>query len=89
MAWNFKVERQLTSCDCNCSHILVSKFEEEDIVEIAFVSSALCNKYTGFFGWFRRVWKAIIGKPIYYSEICLSKAQYKDFVTGAQALIDE
>ena len=89
MAWDFKVERQLTPCDCNCSYILVSKFQDHDMIEIAFISSTLCGKYTGFLGWFRRVGKAIVGKPIYHAEIYLSKEQYIKFIEGAQVLLDE
>lgn len=86
MGWGFKTEKKIATCDCLCSHIIVTKFSQEDLYTISFVTSYFEKAKDTFF---RRLWHAFRHKPIYHAEVCLTGADYQKFVSDlAQPFVE-
>lgn len=87
MGNDFTKTYYVNSCQDNCTHIIVIKYPDYDEVDIGFFTSYIDSRYVGFIGFFRRVWHAIRNKPIYHSEVILTKEEYKVTVEKMQSLI--
>lgn len=81
---NFKNDELIVSCKCGCNdgiHIKINK--EEDETDRAFIAFANGNFYkeqgSSFIKKLQKIWAIIANKDFYYSDIVLTKDDFKEF----------
>jgi hypothetical protein len=80
-------DEMLISCNCGCDEgmrLRIDKDEDLDDVNAtyAYQSFSSGDFYTGqgsFRKKLRKIWAIIRNKDFYYSEICMSKAEFEEF----------
>lgn len=67
----------IVKCDCNCSCMSVDCWDEEDDLEKEYFIT-FYNSYEnrGFITKIKTIWKIIIGKRIYNSDLVLSEEEF-------------
>ncbi len=77
----------VVDCSCGCDEglrIRVDKFDTETFMIVSYVSGKFYDgQKAGFFkrfaNKFKKIWRIITNKEYVYSEICMSKQDFKEF----------
>lgn len=72
-------------CIDGCTHLVLTRWNGYDEIDISFVDSRMGHKYAGFLGRLRRAWLALFGKPIYYAEVIMNEEEFNNFLDKARA----
>lgn len=67
------------------THLVLTRRNGYDEMDISFVDAGIGHKYAGFFGRLRRAWLALFGKPIRYAEVIMDEEEFNDFLDKARA----
>ncbi|MCL2066781.1 MAG: hypothetical protein FWG99_04885 [Treponema sp.] len=82
---------EILKCDCGCSMLVVEKtiWEDGDIdFDISIQDSRYDHNNTTIWGRIKGAIKILFGKPVYYSDVYISKPEvYKNFVEKMKGLI--
>ena len=79
---NFKGDELIVSCKCGCDegiHFQIANFDDEDYVFATFINGHFYTQQKPFVEKLKKIWAIIRNKDFYYSEICMSKDDFKEF----------
>lgn len=79
---NFKDDELIVSCKCGCDEGIHFKIHDYGDGDYAFLSYTNGNFYTQqrpFFEKLKKIWAIIMNKDFYYSDIVLTKDDFKEF----------
>lgn len=80
-------------CEDNLEVCAFTRYEYKNArpdFDISIADSFIGYEYQGFFGRFRRAWRAFWDKPVVYTSVCCEdKEKMKKFLTDCLALVEE
>ena len=80
-------------CDCRCCMFVVEKTKWQDgeiCYDISIQDSRYDHDYNTIFGRLRRAFKALFGKPVYFSDVYIDREDtFKQLVLDMQAMLEE
>ena len=79
---NFKDDELIVSCKCGCDEGIHFKIHDYGDGDYAFLTYTNGNFYTqqrSFFEKLKKIWAIIRNKDFYYSDIVLTKEDFKEF----------
>ena len=82
---------EIQKCECGCSMLVVEKtvWDNGDIdYDISIQDSRYDHNYTTLWGRIKSAMKILFGKPLYYSDVYISKPEvYKNLVDRMERLL--
>ncbi len=80
---NFNDDELIISCRCGCDegiHFNIANFDDDDYVFVTYTSGDFYVQQAPFVEKLQKIWAIIRNKDFYYSEITMSKSDFKEFV---------
>lgn len=78
-------------CDCGCCVLEISRsaYDDEVSYDIAVLDSRYDHAANGLWNRVRRAAKALLGKPVYFNDVCLGESAYVDLLDQMVDLLGE
>ena len=79
---NFKDDELIVSCKCGCDegiHFKIHDYEDGDYAFLAYTNGNFYTQQRSFFEKLKKIWAIICNKDFYYSDIVLTKDDFKEF----------
>lgn len=79
---NFKDDELIVSCKCGCDegiHFKIHDYEDGDYAFLTYTNGNFYTRQRPFFEKLKKIWAIIMNKDFYYSNIVLTKEDFKEF----------
>lgn len=81
--YNNEKDECILSCHCGCGDSVQISVEHKGLGDnycfVSFLDSAWNFEQQGWFWRFKKIWMILRNKDYYYSDICMTKAEFEEF----------
>ena len=79
---NFKDDELIVSCKCGCDkgiHLKIHDYEDGDYAFLTYTNGNFYIQQRPFFEKLKKIWAIICNKDFYYSDVVMTKDDFKEF----------